>query len=114
MQLTLAQAIRAGCLLAPEPLSGLWFVWDETRKAACTLRAALLGSGFDPQLIPDTSRYMPHLLERYPELNLIVAYPNNFSAWFACGQLSAVIFYLTDHAGWDRERIADWVESLGS
>jgi hypothetical protein len=88
-----SEAIRLGCLLAPVQAFGLYV----DGEARCVIGTAALAYGEEPAVT--------HIREGWWFLN--VSCPAD-----GCLSLARPL-HLNDTHRWTRERIADWLESLG-
>ena len=104
----LSEAIRQGAKLRPQSV-GRYFETDdqdETVYASCALGAAHEAVSGNT----DTLELVDHLADEFPELRSFRA-QNPMKQW--SDHLWVVITNLNDKQGWSRERIADYLETLG-
>jgi hypothetical protein len=107
----LADAIRVGCKLRPRQIYGNYL--RDNISGACALGAAMAVSQPIPPL---PNKRKAYIMRRFPILMSTNALHPERHDDFCCAQSSLrdIIMDLNDSFHWSRERIADWVESLGA
>lgn len=104
----LSTAIRKGCEQHPQDSGRLFTEVNNVVISSCVLGAALVGVyGQD-----GTALSYSELAKVFPLLEQPVNYPPGAEDFIASESLSDVMIHLNDRAGWTREKIADWVETV--
>lgn len=114
--MTLADAIRFGAQKRPQTTDGSVFHLIRSGEwASCALGAAWEGRGGNISEILEVDigtkeRVYTELRQGFPVLATRVACPTDLT-WET--RMLRMIEWLNDHDHWTRERIAEWIDTLG-
>jgi hypothetical protein len=95
-----SEALRLGCLIAPNQLTDAFF--DQRHESACAYGAMALGFGHGWNLKAADSLFIGDAMDY------------RFCPNERCGAVTGSMpAHLNDFHGWPREKIADWLETQG-